>query len=148
MTPRHLPWRAAAVAAVLATGLTACGSWGAEGGPGSRMAAAEATAAANEATAVRGPDGVQHVTVRVDDQLRFQPSLIRATTGPLTITLLDTGTTPHDIVLPGARETGDTSGMRAGEAREFQLNFGKPGSYAFMCMYHTGVGMTGTLEIS
>jgi len=135
----------AVVAASLVLSLAGCGSWGAEGGPGSHMSEAEATAAASEGEAVLGSDGVQRIELRVDDKLRFSPSVIRARTGPLVITLADTGITPHQMILPGGAPVAPSEG---GTTQDIRLSFGKPGSYTFNCMYHVGSGMAGTIEIS
>ncbi|MFE5328011.1 hypothetical protein ACFRCG_16680 [Embleya sp. NPDC056575] len=125
--------------------LAGCGSWGAEGGPGSYMSEAEATAAASEGVAALGADGVQRIVLRVDDKLRFSPSVIRARTGPLVITLADTGITPHQMILPGGAPVAPSEG---GTSQDIKLSFGKAGSYTFNCMYHVGSGMAGTIEIT
>jgi plastocyanin len=139
------PRRWVAGAVTLPFLLVGCGSWGAEGGPGSHMSEAEATAAASEGLAVEGPDGVQRIELRVDDKLRFSPSVIRAKTGPLVITLADTGITPHQMIMPGVAAIPASEG---GKSQEIKMSFGKPGSYTFNCMYHVGTGMAGTIEIS
>jgi plastocyanin len=131
--------------ALLVVGLTGCGLWGPEGGPGGAGIAAAPSPSETPVVAVAGPDGVQRVEVTVGDDLRFTPSLVRARPGVVEFVFRNTGTTAHDIrVEPGASGTGNLNGGVSGTVR---VTVSQPGAYPFPCLYHASSGMQGTLEI-
>src|SRR5215213_7196149 len=107
---RHMG-RAVVLAATLLTALAGCGLWGMEGGPGGAGGAAPTASTTAAAVAALGADGVQRVDVRVGDDLRFTPSVVRATVGTIQFTFHNDGLTPHDVRVdaPAASGTGNVN---------------------------------------
>jgi len=134
-------WRLliACAGTVLTTG---CASWGPEGGPGAWPASAGPTPTP-AVSATPGPDGVQQVTLSVDDQLRFHPARVIAHVGPIRIMLRDVGTVSHALLLPGA----SIQEISGGTIGSVTLTFNQPGVYRFTCAYHSSDGMSGELDI-
>jgi plastocyanin len=98
------------------------------------------------ATASAGPDGVQHITVVGTEQFRFRPALIHAHPGRLTITLRTQGSTPHDLQLAaGGASTGPVT---AGQPRSVTVTLPRPGTYGFICTFHTRLDMVGKIVVS
>ncbi len=95
--------------------------------------------------AVRGSDGVQRVTLEVDDRLRYRPAVVLAAVGRIEISLHNTGRTPHDLAfatLPvGVRN------VESGATTTATFTVTRPGSYPFACDYHERLGMTGRLVV-
>ncbi|MEW9519697.1 cupredoxin domain-containing protein [Streptomyces tubercidicus] len=100
-------------------------------------------------TAKKGTDGVQRITVTVDDRQRFFPSHIRARPGALVITVRNTGGTPHTLTLQGRAEHAGSGmdNLNGGRRGSIRLTFTGPGRYAFFCAYHAGVGMEGEILV-
>jgi plastocyanin len=94
-------------------------------------------------TAVVAADGVQEITVKGSEQLRFTPSTIKARPGPLRIVLVNTGTTPHDLEVAGQ----STGLVRGGEQGRITVTL-SAGRHPFACTLHTRVHMTGTIVVS
>jgi plastocyanin len=96
-------------------------------------------------TAAKAADGVQEITIKGSEQLRFTPSTVKARPGLLRIILVNTGTTPHDLEVPG---TGQTTGLiRGGEEGRITVTLAA-GRHPFECTLHTRVHMTGTIVVS
>jgi plastocyanin len=142
-----------AAAAVAALG--GCAIWGPEGGPGGAGGALPTSSASELAVlAVMGTDGMQHIEITVGDDLRMNPSVVRAHTGKIVITFHNAGTTPHDLSLdaPGGSGGGTT---RLGESGNLDFNasatitvdVSTPGTYPMPCLYHETSGMVGTLIV-
>lgn len=100
-------------------------------------------------TAKKGTDGVQRITVTVDDRQRFFPSHIRARPGPLVITVRNTGGTPHTLTLQGRDERAGSGmdNLNGGRHGSIRLNFTSSGRYPFVCAYHAGAGMEGEILV-
>ncbi|MFF7231175.1 cupredoxin domain-containing protein [Streptomyces sioyaensis] len=98
-------------------------------------------------TAKKDADGVQRITVTVDDRQRFFPSHIRARPGPLVITVRNTGGTPHTLTLQGRGERAGSGmdNLNGGRSDSIRLNFTRTGRYPFRCAYHAGAGMAGEI---
>ncbi|MYX09217.1 hypothetical protein GTW98_20855 [Streptomyces sp. SID8375] len=100
-------------------------------------------------TAKKGADGVQRITVTVDDRQRFFPSHIRARQGPLVITVRNTGGTPHTLTLQGRDEQAGSGmdNLNGAQRGSIRLNFTSSGRYPFVCAYHAGAGMEGEILV-
>jgi plastocyanin len=96
------------------------------------------------ATAEPGLGG-QHITVEAHDNFRFTPSVIEANPGKLTITLVNTGAVPHDLVLEAFN--GTTNTVDGGQTGSVTIDIGKAGTYEFLCSFHASQGMKGTLVV-
>ncbi len=90
-------------------------------------------------------DGVQQITVRGSEQLRFTPSTVKAHPGRLRIILVNIGTTPHDLKVSVAGQS--TGLVRGGERGSVTVTL-VTGRYGFVCTLHTRVHMTGTIVVS
>ncbi|EXG79766.1 cupredoxin domain-containing protein [Cryptosporangium arvum] len=144
MTPRVVVGAAAAGLLVL----TGCASWGPEGGPGglgrSDAPVTASTSAAPAVAAIRGPDGVQRITVTMTDDLRFEPDRVRARPGVIEFRLQNVGVTPHDMTV-----VENTAGnVNGGQTATLRVTVEKPGEYPFPCLYHAESGMRGVLEVA
>jgi plastocyanin len=107
--------------------LTACGGGGAgraDRGPGATVQAS-------------GPPEAQVATVVSNDSLRYDPGIVQAEVGTLTLTHRNGGQVPHNLVFEddalGAIDT-----VTAGQAKSVELTFSTPGEYDFVCTFHSG----------
>jgi len=97
------------------------------------------------ASATVGSDGVQAITVTGDDQLRYEPSVIKAKPGTLRITLRTIGGTPHDLeVRPAKINTGLVS---RDQERSIEVTLSR-GRYDFVCTFHLTSNMVGVIDVS
>lgn len=91
--------------------------------------------------------------VIVLEDLRFTPNRIDARVGvPITVTLRNTGTQPHDLNFPSIHMpglAGVESILQPGESRTVRLEFGEPGTHVFTCTLpgHAAAGMTGAVYV-
>jgi plastocyanin len=92
-------------------------------------------------------NGVQQITVDVDDTYRFSPDVITVHPGQVKITLVHLGTgAPHDLSVVGfpadfvplVNPHGSTSATFTAPA---------PGRYQFVCTIHIAQGQTGSLVV-
>lgn len=92
-------------------------------------------------------NGVQQVTLVVNDKFRFDPSTITVHPGKVTITLVHKGSgAPHDFSVDG--HPGDNVPLvRAGGTQSQTFTAPAPGTYRFVCTLHVAQGMTGTLVV-
>lgn len=90
-------------------------------------------------------DGLQVVTIEVDDGLRFRPSVVEMHQGKLVLRLHDGGTTPHNLRFAGSNL--GISNVEAGRTREATFTATAPGTYRFVCTYHERLGMTGSVVV-
>jgi plastocyanin len=131
----------------LAVSLGGCSLWGVEGGPGgSGAVGAGVSAGPSPVDAVAGPDGVQRVTITMDDDLRLIPSRVHAHPGAIEFTFRNTGATPHDIEFQGL--PGGTGNVNGDASAIVRVSVARAGTYPFPCVYHQSSGMTGTLVVS
>lgn len=134
MTPR-LAFTAATVAT--AALLAACSSSsGTKAGAGSESATASVTG------------GVQKITVKAGDDLRFHPDAITVHPGKVTITLVNTGQgAPHNLQLPSL-PVGDWVPLTsAGQTASVTFLTPAPGTYRFICSIHERQGQVGKLVV-
>ena len=121
---------------------TACG--GASG-----HSAKSAPSAGATATATKGPDGVQQVTIDATDNFRFAPATIQAHVGKLRIVLIDAGSYPHNISFPTLHETSATvSGNPGQQKATLTVTLNHQGSYEFLCTFHSSAGMKGSVTVT
>ena len=100
-------------------------------------------------TAVAGADGVQQVTIDTTDMFRFAPRAIRARVGRLRIVLTDSGNYPHDISFPALHTTSATVSGEPGQRKTtLTVTFDGPGTYEFVCTFHSSAGMKGVVTVS
>jgi nitrite reductase (NO-forming) len=142
----HLPTRrvgrwvsAAALVPALALATACAGGPAVPGGPAAAPAPVQAAVA---------PTGVQQVTVRVGDGMRFDPSAIAVTAGqPVQLTLESVGGAEHDFTLTEgvARPVKIAAAGQQTASGTFTIE--RPGTYAFVCSVpgHALAGMRGTI---
>jgi plastocyanin len=128
---------AAALTVVAAVGVASCSNR--QSAPARRAHTGSATASTE--------NGVQQVTLVVDDKFRFDPSTITVHPGKVTITLVHKGSgAPHDFSVDGT--PGDSVPLaRAGATTSATFTTPSPGTYRFVCTLHIAQGMTGTLVV-
>ena len=92
-------------------------------------------------------NGVQQVTLTVNDTFRFDPSRVVVHPGTVKITLVHKGSgAPHDFALNGF--PADQTGLvNAGGTTSTTFTTPSAGTYAFECTLHVTQGMTGTLVV-
>ena len=128
----------AAVIAVAAVLLAGCG-----GSP-----ARSAPAKGSPAGAAPGQAG-QRVTIMGTNALRFAPMIVRVRAGRVRITLADSGSYPHDLVIPLLKvKSATVSGDPGAGSVSLTVTFPRPGRYPFHCQYHQSAGMTGVFVVS
>jgi plastocyanin len=98
-------------------------------------------------TTASAVDGVQNVTLIVDNKYRFTPSRITVHRGKVRINLKHTGTgAPHDWSLQGF-PAAYVPLIAHGESGSVEFIAPAPGSYTFVCTIHIKQGQTGTLVV-
>jgi plastocyanin len=128
---------AAALAVVALASVAGCSN---------RQAAPNRRAHTGSATA-SVENGVQQVTLVVDDSFRFKPSTIIVHPGKVTITLVHKGSgAPHDFSVDG-HPSDNVPLVRAGATTSQTFTTPAPGTYRFVCTLHVAQGMTGTLVV-
>jgi plastocyanin len=130
--------RTVAAALVLVVALAGCSN---------REAAPNRRGHPGSTTASTTVNGVQQVTVAVNDTFRFDPSRITVHPGTVKIILVHQGSgAPHDFSLNSV--SGDQTGLvRAGATTSTTFTTPAPGTYTFECTLHVAQGMTGTLVV-
>ena len=89
------------------------------------------------------------VTVQAGDDFRFEPTKIRAHVGKLRITLTNSGSYPHNISFPGLHRTSSTVSANPGQQKtSITVTFAHPGTYEFLCTFHSSAGMKGQVTVS
>ena len=99
------------------------------------------------ATASAGSDGVQQVTITVNDTYRFSPDTITVHPGRVQITLVHKGNgAPHDWQLSGI-PADYVPLVNPGHTSVATFTAPTPGRYQFVCTIHRAQGQTGTLIV-
>ena len=131
--------RAVRVAAVLMLAVVIAGCTNRQASPNRRGHPGSSTAAM--------VNGVQQVTLTVNDTFRFDPSRVVVHPGTVKITLVHKGSgAPHDFALNGF--PADQTGLvNAGGTISTTFTTPSAGTYAFECTLHVTQGMTGTLVV-
>ena len=93
-------------------------------------------------------DGVQQITVYVDDTYRFTPDTITVHPGLVKVTLVHRGTgAPHDLSVQGFPvDFGPL--VNPGGTSSATFTAPAPGRYQFVCTIHFAQGQTGTLIVT
>lgn len=92
-------------------------------------------------------DGVQQVTLTVDESFRFKPSTITVHPGKVRIVLKHVGGgAPHDWSLNGF-PTDYVPLVTPGQQKSVEFTAPAPGNYTFVCTIHVAQGQTGTLVV-
>lgn len=123
MTPRFR-WLIATLAVVALLG-AACGGDGGDGGT----------------TPTQTTDGGGAATLELAD-FEFSPAALTVSSGD-TITLENTGATPHTFTIA---DEGVDEQVEAGKTGEATIAL-DPGTYDFLCTLHESQGMVGTLTV-
>jgi plastocyanin len=126
-----------AMAACLALAAGCSSSSGGSAGGGNSAPAASASADAS---------GTQQVTIRATNDFRFDPATIHAHVGKLSVTLVDTGSYPHNIASMGTTSK-TVSGEPGANSTTLTLTFPRAGTFTFECTFHSSAGMKGTFVI-
>lgn len=131
--------RAVRVTAVLLLAVVIAGCTNRQAAPNRRGHPGSSTAAM--------VNGVQQVTLTVNDTFRFDPSRVVVHPGTVKITLVHKGSgAPHDFALNGF--PADQTGLvNAGGTTSTTFTTPSAGTYAFECTLHVTQGMTGTLVV-
>lgn len=112
-------------------------------------AGATLLAAAALTACTAGGSTSQQVTVHATDRLRFTPSTVTVHVGTVRVTLVDDGSYPHNLSVPGVHVTSTTVTGGPGERSTIvTLRFSHPGSYPFACAYHASAGMRGRFVVN
>lgn len=101
--------------------------------------------AAGEAVPAEGPADAQTITIDSTDRLDFVPAVVSARVGTLTITLGNSGQSPHNLVFDDSSlpAIGTVTG---GKELSATYTFSAPGTYTFVCTFHNG--MDGKVVVS
>ena len=123
MTPVRLP-------ALVLLGLVALAGCGGsdDGGP---------DRSATTTVQAEGPPERQTATVVSNDELRYDPGIVEAQVGTLVLTHRNSGRIPHNLVFDDS-SLGRIDTVDGGEAKSITLTFSEPGTYDFVCTFHTG----------
>jgi plastocyanin len=89
--------------------------------------------------------GEQHVSIVVNDQLKFVPDRIVVHPGTVVLKIHDVGAIPHNIDIPSLHVVSPL--VHSGGTIDVIVNASRPGSYPFVCDLHVMDGMTGTLVV-
>ena len=117
--------RAPLILAATALAVAACG-----GGSSSSRAA-------DTTVQTEGLPDAQTATVVSNDQLRYDPGIVQAQVGTLELTHRNGGSVPHNLVFDD-RSLGAIDTVTEGQAKSITLTFSEPGSYDFVCTFHSG----------
>jgi plastocyanin len=90
---------------------------------------------------------MQHVTIDTTDEFRFVPADPTVHAGPVELTLTDSGSYPHNISFGSLHRTSKTVTGSLGQQRTTLTLDLKPGTYDFVCTYHSSAGMKGRLVV-
>ena len=92
-------------------------------------------------------DGVQQVTIEVNDTYRFHPDTITVHPGPVKVILVHQGTgAPHDFEVVGI-PADFVPAVSGGQIESATFTAPAPGRYEFVCTFHVAQGQTGTLIV-
>ena len=100
-----------------------------------------------------GADGVQEITLQVQDDYVFTPDAFTVQPGKVRLTLINVGEqmvhnlrfTPGEA--PAAIEE-QIDILPAGEEESIEFEVADPGAYPFECSFHAQLGQVGTMTVS
>lgn len=140
-----------------ATALLAVGCGGDDGGnadddagkePTEEPAVEDTDTASNDEASAPTAD-TELVLGVVGNELKFDPTELRAAAGPVTITLENTSTIQHNVAIEDADGTQLAEGELAGKGESSTVTVElEPGTYTYFCSPHKSSGMTGTLTVA
>lgn len=92
-------------------------------------------------------NGVQQITLRAGDDLRFHPSTFTVHPGRVRVVLINTGTgAPHDFQV--SQFPADFVPVtQSGQRQEASFTAPSPGRYRFVCTIHERQGQIGTMIV-
>jgi plastocyanin len=142
---------------VLAVGLTgligltlsACGT----GDATIEQAGTRPLAVAAPGTVAMDADGVQELTVQVDDDYEFAPAVVTVAPGQVRLTVHSIA----DDLTHGFRFTRDANPQEIseeislvgpGQTRTVEFQVNEPGDYQFECSFHIGMGHIGVMTVT
>ena len=79
----------------------------------------------------------QTATVVSTDELRFDPGIVQARVGTLELTHRNAGQIPHNLVFDD-KALGAIDTVTGGQEKSITLTFTEPGTYDFVCTFHSG----------
>ncbi len=92
-------------------------------------------------------NGLQEITLTVNEGYRFDPSTITVHQGKVKVTLVHKdGGAPHDFALTDFPDD-NVPLASAGQSMSSTFTTPSPGTYKFVCTIHVAQGMTGTLVV-
>lgn len=133
----HLP-RSAALALVTSFALAAC----APQDSGNNTLVGSKSPAASQPPAGNGGAGSTEIEAKDNE---FAPKELDVKAGDVTITLKNTGVSPHTFT---SSELSVDQDVNAGKTVEIKLTGLKAGTFKFICKYHESLGMVGELKVS
>lgn len=144
-----VPALAATAALLLVAG---CGGGGSDSGAktGTTPATQAATGSATDSSAGAAPDRAAAGAIRVAlAEYHFTPGTIKAKAGPVTLSLVNQGVVPHDLVVMLPSGAKKSAQITPGATTTFDVGDLKPGTYKIHCDLpgHTESGMVGTLVV-
>lgn len=86
--------------------------------------------------AATGPVSAQVARTDMTDSLTFQPNVVDAKVGSLTLTVENAGVLPHNLVFEAAG-LGRTGTVQGHSTATLRVVFGKAGTYTFVCTFHS-----------
>jgi plastocyanin len=89
---------------------------------------------------------VQHVTVDVNDAMRFVPNQFNVVPGTVQISLVNVGSVPHNMDFPTLHQTSAT--VYGHHRVTMTVTVRQPGTYAFVCDFHVAEGMVGSMVVT
>jgi len=99
----------------------------------------------NGAVTTTGAAGAQTAAVDVTDSLTFSPNTVNAKVGTVTLSVTNTGGTPHNLTFDDSA-LGKTNTIAGKESVPLKVVFDKAGTFTFRCTFHAG--MTGKVVVS
>ena len=128
MKAPHRPAAALAVPLVLAGFLVS----GCSGGSSSKGLKVTGTVTAT------GPASAQTASLDMTDDLTFDPNVVNAKVGSLTLAIANAGQVPHNLVFDD-KGLGATDTVKGHATATLTLTFAKAGTFRFTCTFHSGM---------
>lgn len=93
--------------------------------------------AATTTVQAEGPADRQTATVVSNDELQYDPGIVEAKVGTLVLTHRNGGRIPHNLVFDDD-SLGRIDTVSGGQEKSLTLTFSVPGTYDFVCTFHSG----------
>ena len=85
-----------------------------------------------------GPATAQTASLDMTDDLTFDPNVVNAKVGSLTLAIANAGQVPHNLVFSD-KGLGATDTVKGHATATLALRFTKAGTYRFSCTFHSGM---------